>query len=124
MNKYVTAFIVATITTLTVITGLLLIGGAVYTNQNGTPIQLDVSTTTNSDTSMQDVTQLQSLVLQYQQREKEYQLREQQYQQQLASANQQLQIDQEQLQQVNRLLIELQQRGVITVSDGRVFINQ
>jgi len=42
----------------------------------------------------------------------------------LASANQQLQMDQQQFQQVNMLLVELQQRGVITVSDGRVFINQ
>lgn len=127
MSKQFSAFIVASVITLIVAAGLLLIGGAVYFNQNGTHLQnTNVSTAAPGTTnvSSQEVAQLQSLVQQYQEREKEYQAREQQYQQELASANQQLQMDQQQFQQVNMLLVELQQRGVITVSDGRVFINQ
>ena len=127
MKKQFSAFIVASLITVIVAAGLLLIGGAVYFNQNGSQMQstsVSLSSAGTSNAPSQEVAQLQSLVQQYQEREKEYQAREQQYQAQLASANQQLQMDQQQFQQVNMLLVELQQRGVITVSDGRVFINQ
>lgn len=126
MKKQFMAFLAATIITLSVGIGILLVGGAVYLNQNGTVVQNSApATVSKGASSAQDeqIAQLQSLVNQYQDREKQYQDREQQYQQQLATANQQLQTDQQQFKQVQFLLAELQQRGIITISDGRVFIN-
>lgn len=125
MNKQVMAFIAATLITLTVGAGLLIVGGAAYFNKNGTPASVGPgvpSVSPAGSTQAEQIAQLQGLVQQYQERESEYQARELQYQQQLASANQQIQADQGQLEQVNMLLFELQQRGLIRVDDGRIFI--
>lgn len=126
MNKQVMAFIAATLITLTVGAGLLIVGGAAYFNTNGTPASVGpgvpASVSPAGSTQAEQIAQLQGLVQQYQERESEYQARELQYQQQLASANQQIQADQGQLEQVNMLLFELQQRGLIRVDDGRIFI--
>jgi DNA repair exonuclease SbcCD ATPase subunit len=126
MKKQLMAFLVATIITLSVGVGILLVGGAVYLNRNGTVVQNTAPAQVSASAANaqnQQVAQLQDLVTQYQDREKQYQDREQQYQQQLAAANQQIQADQQQFRQVQLLLSELQQRGIITVSNGRVFIN-
>ena len=126
MKKQAMAFIAATLITLTVGAGLLIVGGAAYFNKNGTPASVGPgvpSVSPAGSTQAEQIAQLQGLVQQYQDREQQYQDREQKYQQQLASANQQLQADQEQFQQVNALLFELQQRGVIRIDDGRIFIS-
>jgi len=127
MKKQAMAFIAATLITLTVSAGLLIVGGAAYFNKNGTPVStgpgVPASASPADATQAEQIAQLQGLVQQYQDREQQYQDREQKYQQQLASANQQLQADQEQFQQVNALLFELQQRGVIRIDDGRIFIS-
>lgn len=125
MTKQFMAFLAATLITLTVGAGLLIVGGAAYLNQNGMAVQ---NSSTQADTTVnsgqeQQIAQLQGLVQQYQAREQEYQSREQQYQNQLAADKQQLEIYQQQFQQVELLLSELQQRGIITVRDGKVFIN-
>ena len=125
MTKHFMAFLVATLITLTVSAGLLIVGGAALFNQNGTvvdnsvaPGSVNVSAPVSADASAQaqEIARLQNLVVQYQSREKEYQARELQYQQELSSAN-------KQLEQVQMLLSELQRRGLITVSDGHIYIN-
>ena len=125
MTKHFMAFLVATLITLTVSAGLLIVGGAALFNQNGTvvdnsvaPGSVNVSAPVSADASAQaqEIARLQNLVVQYQSREKEYQARELQYQQELSSAN-------KQLEQVQMLVSELQRRGLITVSDGHIYIN-
>lgn len=105
------------------------IGGAALLIKNGAPASNSpgqaVSTVSlNTAQQTNQVAQLQSLISQYQDHEKQYQQREQQLQDQLSQANSQIQSDQQTIQQAQMLLQALQERGVIRISDGRIFINQ
>jgi outer membrane murein-binding lipoprotein Lpp len=64
------------------------------------------------------ITQLESLVSQYQAREQQYQQREQQYQQQLQTDQTQLVQATNQIQQFQQLLVDLQDRGIISVDQN------
>ena len=61
------------------------------------------------------ITQLQDLVSQYQAREQQYQAREQQYQQQIQTDQQQITQANTQIQQFQQLLVDLQDRGIISI---------
>jgi hypothetical protein len=129
IKKHVAAFTAATLMTACSGAAILAIGGVALFNKSGvnpanSPAQAakvaDVSLTTQSQ-----VQQLQSEVAQYQARDQQYQAREQQLTQALNQAQASVQAQQEQTQQVQMLLLALQQRGLITISnDGRIFINR
>lgn len=76
---------------------------------------------TASANGSQDVTQIQ--IQQLEDRIHQYQQREQQYQSQVNQLEQQVNQDNTQIQSYQRLLLELQRRGVISIQrDGRVLI--
>jgi peptidoglycan hydrolase CwlO-like protein len=129
MNKKLTAFLAAVLSTACIGVAILAISGAALFNPNGSaaaqsPSQAAVSINSGSNNQAQ-VQQLQSLVAQYQAREQQYQAREQQYQQQLDAASGQVQQAQQQIQEIQSLLNALQQRGLITITgDGQIVINR
>ena len=127
MKKSIIAVFVSLLITVCVGLGIVAVGGAALFNKNGVTPSNSPSQTVNVSASAQNdqVAQLQSLVSQYQQHEQEYQQREQQLQNQLAQANTQIQSDQQTIQQARELLMALQQRGLIRITnDGQIFINQ
>jgi len=130
MKKQFVAILIAILMTACVGTSLFAIGGAALFNKNGVPVadspsQVSLISDTNSSQGVDQVTELQNLISQYQDHEQQYQQREQQLQEQLSLANAQVQQDQEMIQQVQMLLAALQQRGLITITgDGRIRINQ
>jgi septal ring factor EnvC (AmiA/AmiB activator) len=74
-----------------------------------------------STSGSQDSTQAQ--IQQLQERINQYQQREQQYQSQVNQLEQQVNQDSTQIQSYQRLLLELQRRGVISIQrDGRILI--
>jgi uncharacterized protein HemX len=120
MTKQISAMLAALLITVCVGAAIFAVGGVALLNRNGAaPANSQVQTSQiSASSSSQDVQQLQQLVSQYQ-------AREQQYKQQLDQANSQLQADQRQMQQVQLLLMALQQRGLITITnDGQVVINR
>lgn len=75
----------------------------------------------NTASGSQDTTQAQ--IQQLQDRINQYQQREQQYQSQVNQLEQQVNQDSTQIQAYQRLLLELQRRGIISIQrDGRVLI--
>jgi uncharacterized protein YlxW (UPF0749 family) len=128
MKKPFIAALIALFMTACVGAAMFTIGGTALLNKNSSPAANSPADTTvatvNSAQQTDQVAQLQNLVSQYQQREQQYQQREQQLQNQLSQANAQLQQDQQTIQQAQLLLQALQQRGVIRIADGRIFINQ
>ena len=128
MSKRLAAFLAAILSTACIGVAILVIGGAALLNPNGTAAAQSPSQSVNVSTAgsnQAQLQQLQSLVRQYQEREKQYQSREQQLQGQLNSANSQVQQAQQQMQEVRSLLLALQQRGLITVTqDGQIYINR
>ena len=121
MNKQITAWLAAILTTACVGASILAIGGAAIFNKSSVPITnapAEISQVSSSSSSQQaQIDQLQGLISQYQQRE-------QQLQQNLDQANVKLAQDQRMLEQVQTLLLALEQRGLISItSDGRIFIN-
>jgi uncharacterized protein YlxW (UPF0749 family) len=128
MKKSMIAVFVSLVITACVGLGIIAVGGAALFNKNGVTPSNSPSQTVNVSASAaqnDQVAQLQSLVSQYQQREQEYQQREQKLQNQLDQANTQIQSDQQTIQQARELLMALQQRGLIRITnDGQIFINQ
>ncbi len=133
MSKRLAALLAAILSTACIGVAILVIGGAALFNPNGTasaqsPAQASAAasaTTNNSAADQAQIQQLQSLVAQYQAREQQYQAREQQYQQQLAAQSSQIQQAQQQMQEIRNLLLALEQRGLITITqDGQIIINQ
>ncbi len=136
MSRKLAAFVAAVLSTVCIGVAIVAIGGAALFNPNGvaaaqSPSQAAAvasSGTTAGDQQSQilqaQVQQLQSLVSQYQARDQQYQAREQQYQQQLAAQGQQVQQAQQQMQEIQSLLLALEQRGLITITqDGQIIIN-
>lgn len=128
MKKPLIATLIALFMTACVGAAMFIIGGAALLNKNSAPAANSPASPTVANTSSgsqsDQVAQLQSLISQYQAHEQQYQQREQQLQSQLSQANAQIQADQQTLQQAQQLLQALQERGVIRISDGRIFINQ
>jgi TolA-binding protein len=130
MKKSFTALLVALLITACVGASIFAIGGAALFNKNGgtassSPAQASDVSGLNSPQQASQTDQVQSLISQYQDHEQQYKQREQQLQEQLAQANAQIQQDQQMIGQFQNLLMALQQRGLIRVTnDGRIFINQ
>ena len=129
MKKPITAALIALLMTLCVGVGMFTIGGAALLNKNGTtaansPVQSTQTVSLNTAQQSDQVAQLQNLISQYQDHEKQYQQREQQLQDQLNQANAQIQSDQQVIQQARALVQALQERGIIRISDGQIFLNQ
>jgi uncharacterized protein YlxW (UPF0749 family) len=113
MKKQYTAILAALLVTLCVGAGMLLVSASALLNKHGVPVADSpaAATATAQIKSAEEaqVQQLQSLVTQYQQRET-------QYQSELETAN-------AQLQQYQRLLMSLQNRGLISIGiDGSISI--
>jgi peptidoglycan hydrolase CwlO-like protein len=129
MKKPIIAALIAILITACVGAAMFTIGGAALLNKNGTtaansPAQSVQAVSLNTAQQSDQVAQLQGLISQYQDHEKQYQQREQQLQDQLSQANAQIQSDQQTIQQAQSLVEALQERGIIRISNGRIFLNQ
>ncbi len=129
MKKQWAAFAAAAVMTACSATAILAIGGVAFFNRSGVaPANTTAQSSKIADASLVSQTQAQQLqgqLSQYQARDQQYQAREQQLQQALAQAQSQIQADQQQAQQFQMLLLALQQRGLITITqDGGIYINR
>jgi septal ring factor EnvC (AmiA/AmiB activator) len=127
-------FVAATLVTFIVGFGMVAIGVNAASNSNSVPVsnspaQAAAATTSqvvNVSSAAADqaqIKQLQDTIKQYQTREKQYQDREKQYQTELAKVSQQMNDATAQANQLQQILIALQERGVIRISDdGRISI--
>jgi TolA-binding protein len=128
--KHLPAFIAAFIITAIVACAMLAIGANALINKNTVPVSnapansssgvVPVSSTDNStqanNATQAQIQQLQSLISQYQ-------ARDQQYQSQLNQLIQQVNQDNTQIQNLQNILVELQNRGLIFIGrDGRILI--
>jgi hypothetical protein len=129
IKKHLAAFTAATLMTACSGAAILAIGGVALFNQAGvTPANKPSQAAKTADVSLasqSQVQQLQAEVAQYQARDQQYQAREQQLTQALNQAQASVQAQQQQTQQVQMLLLALQQRGLISITnDGRILINR
>ena len=129
MSKHAAALAAAVLITICAAVAIFAIGGAALLNRSGVKAANASSKGSGvSDAAIVQRSQLEQMqvrILQYQAREEKYQQREQQYQQVLAEAQSKVQAAEQQSQQVQSLLSELQQRGLITISnDGRIIIDR
>lgn len=128
MNKKVVAVFAAVLMTACIGASILAIGAAAAMNPAGTApanSRAQMAAPAPAVSQQAQVQQLQALVSQYKDREAQYQAREQQFQQQLDRSNSVVQQAQMQMQTIQQLLMALQQRGLITVTnDGQIFINR
>ena len=119
--KKLPAFFAAFLITAVIGAAMLAVGLNAVLNPNSValadaPAGTQVSQVSTQDNSQAQVAQLQALVAQYQQRE-------QQYQDRLSEAAQQLETQNAEVQGYQQILIELQRRGVIQVTqDGTLLI--
>ena len=129
MSKHAAALAAAVLITISAAVAIFAIGGAALLNRSGVKAANASSKGPGvSDAAIVQRTQLEQMqvqILQYEAREEKYQQREQQYQQVLAEAQSEVQAAEQQSQQVQSLLGELQQRGLITIgNDGSIIINR
>ncbi len=120
MKKQFTALFAAFAMTVFIGAGMFLVSANAFLNKNGVPVASSPAdaTATAQVTSAQEaqIQQLQSQVA-------EYQSRETQYQNELNNAGQQLQQANDQIRQYQMVLLALQNRGYIRISqDGQIFI--
>jgi peptidoglycan hydrolase CwlO-like protein len=131
--KRLQGLIAATLVTVIIGLGMVAIGVNAASNADSVPVSdspAQVSATTsqvvnvsNTAADQAQIDQLQATVKQYQAREKQYQDREKQYQTELAKVTQQMNDATAQAEQLKQILVALQQRGVINISeDGRISI--
>ena len=137
--KQVPAIIAALVITAFTGLGIFAIGSNAFLYTNTVPIQnsqndmsASTATTTGSSAATQtavdaatqaQLKQMQDLVAQYQAREKQYQSELADAAQKLKDATSQAQQDAQQVQQYQDILMQLQQRGVIRVTDdGQILI--
>lgn len=129
--KKVQAFIAAFIVTALIGAGIFAIGSDAVAKASASPAQTQVTTTNQANdvtVSTQSATdaatqiaQLKGLIAQYQSREKQYKTELDQANQQISQANQQLSDANQQVQSLQGVLVELQQRGIISIqSDGTI----
>src|SRR4029453_996690 len=124
MKKPIVAALIALLMTACVGAAIFIIGGAALLNPNSAPASNSPAgaAVANVNVSQQtdQVDQLQNLVSQYQQREQQYKQREQQLQDHLCLLNDLLvRLDL----RISLGELVLQQRGVIRIDDGRIFLN-
>ncbi len=129
MKKPLIAALLALFMTACIGAAMFIIGGAALLNKNGTksadfPAQSAQTVSLNTAQQSDQVAQLQALISQYQDHEKQYQQREKQLQDQLNQANSQLQSDQQTIQQAQMIIQALQERGIIRIANGQIFLNQ
>jgi peptidoglycan hydrolase CwlO-like protein len=129
--KKVQAFIAACIVTALIGVGIFVVGAGAISKANVAQAQsqtttvnqasdITVSTQSASDAATQ-IAQLKGLIAQYQSREKQYKTQLDQANQQISQANQQLGEANQQVQSLRSVLLELQQRGIISIqSDGTI----
>jgi vacuolar-type H+-ATPase subunit I/STV1 len=132
--KTLPAIIAALAITVVIGVAMIAIGANALLNPNTVPVANAAAggsvTTVSLTADQQQVEQMQSLIQQYRDREKQYQAqlqqatqRLQQANQQLQQANQAIQQDGQQVQVYQQILIDLQQRGVITITnDGQIIL--
>jgi uncharacterized protein YlxW (UPF0749 family) len=119
MNKSIPALLAAFVMTFVIGVAILAVGGNALLNSNGVSISNSPAAASSSVSADQSA-QIQDLQNQIAQ----YQAREAQYQTQLNQAADRIRTDEAQMQQFQMVLLALQQRGLITIDDGRIFINQ
>jgi chromosome segregation ATPase len=147
MMKRFQGFVAATLVTFIVGFGMVAIGVNAASNTDSVPVNNSPASASSAQTSAANtsgkivnisntvadqsqaqavqgqIKQLQDTLKQYQDREKQYQSREQQYQTELAKVTQQMNDAAAQADQLQQILVALQQRGVIRISDdGRISI--
>ena len=144
--KRLQGLIAATLVTVIIGLGMVAIGVNAASNADSVPVSdspasasqasgsqasaSQVSATTsqivnvsNTAADQAQIDQLQATVKQYQAREKQYQDREKQYQTELAKITQQVNDATARADQLQQILMALQERGVIRISDdGRITI--
>lgn len=121
MRKQVVAFLSAFIITAVVALSMLVVGVSAAVNPNG----VAASNTSGSSTvkSVSSSTSDQAQIAQLQSQIAQYQARDQQYQTALASDNQQLSQATQEMQMIQRLLVYLQDRGMIQInSQGQITV--
>lgn len=127
MSKQFGALLAAILITGAIVLSMYVVGANAMTNQNGVVVSNSpaaaataASTSSSSGSSASD----QALIAQLQAQVAQYQAREQQYQAALNSDNQQLSQAASEQQMIQRLLVYLQQRGVISIdSQGNIYVN-
>ncbi|HNK63627.1 MAG TPA: hypothetical protein PLE14_06210 [Anaerolineales bacterium] len=120
MNKSLPALFAALVTTILTGSAILLIGGNAFFNSNGVSISKTRPTAAEQSTLAEQSAQIQDLQNQI----AEYQAREAQYQTQLNEAANRLNSSNAQIQEYQQVLFTLQNLGIITIDNGRVFINR
>jgi len=134
--KRLQGLIAATLVTVIIGLGMVAIGVNAASNADSVPVSdspaqaataaatsSQVVNVSNTAADQSQIKQLQDTIQQYQNREKQYQDREKQYQTELAKVTQQMNDATAQAQQLQQILVALQQRGVIQISDdGRISI--
>jgi peptidoglycan hydrolase CwlO-like protein len=123
------AILAALVVTAVIGFSMLAVGGNALLNKNSVPVQDMVQSASVSVDTVQvnqsQVQQLESLVQQYQNREKQYQQQLDEAANRLNQANQQLDEANQQLQFYQQVLAELQQAGIIRISqDGQIFLGR
>ncbi len=129
MSKHAAALAAAILITICAGAAIFAIGGAALLNRAGVTASNSTAQGPGvSDAAIVQRTQLEQMqvqILQYQAREERYQQREQQYQQALDDEKTAVQAAQAQTQQLQAVLSDLEQRGLITIaSDGTIYINR
>jgi peptidoglycan hydrolase CwlO-like protein len=120
MKKHYTALLTAFAMTIFIGGGMFLVGANAFLNKNGVPV---ASSPAQATATAQVKSAEEAQIQQLQNQVAEYQSRETQYQNELNNAGQQLQQANDQIRQYQMLLVALQNRGYIQVSqDGRIFI--
>ena len=128
MNKHFAAFAAATAMTACSATAILAVGGVAFFNRSGVaPANTGAQASKAADSNFvaqSQVQQLQQQVAQYQARDQQYQSRERQLERKLRQAQTQIQADEQQAQQFQLLLLALQPRGLISITDdGKISIS-
>ncbi len=138
--KRLQGIIAATLTTLVVSLGMLVIGANAATNTNVVPVSNSPAQaaqaslvsnsaantsaqTAQSNAQAQQINAMQAQIDQLQNQIKQYQSREQQYQAEIKSQAQKLNDANQQANTFQQVLMALQERGLIQITrDGRIFV--
>jgi chromosome segregation ATPase len=129
MSKHAAALAAAILITICAGAAVFTVGGSALLNRAGVKAaNASAKGAGVSDAAIVQRTQLEQMqvqILQYEAREEQYREREKQYQQVLDQAQSEVQAAHAQSEQLQALLNELQQRGLITIAaDGTVLINR
>lgn len=130
------ALLFALAITAIIVMAMLVVGGNALLNTNSVPVLNSPPASGASNASVpssdlklaaaeQRISDMQKLINQYQTREQQYQTELQQAAQKINDANSQLAQDNQQLQVFQQVLVALQQRGIIRITqDGQIQLLQ